>query len=81
MECHTEIDGKKLLVDFFTSGGILKGYRNYYGVPEEPDDEVEVEIVSIVDEETGDNQMDLLDTHEAELVESCMSTLESYNPN
>lgn len=76
MEAHTEIEGRMLLIDFYTHGGVLKGYRNSLGVPEEPDDELEIEVVSVIDEETGENLIGLVDSHEAELTEACYNSLQ-----
>ena len=55
-----------------------RGYRNSLGVPEEPDEDEDLDIETVIDENGNDRLSELTDSQVKELIDECMSDMGDY---
>ena len=72
MTTYALIDNREVVIDFLYSAPF-----KYCKVFNTPDDPAEVEIISVVYTDTGEDAMGLVDTHEYELTGACFNEMEA----
>lgn len=55
-----------------------RGYRNSLGVPEEPDEDEDLDIKTVIDEKGIDRLSELTYSQVKELIDECMSDMSDY---
>lgn len=62
----------------YTYTPACRGYRNSLGVPEEPDEDEDLDIKTVIDEKGIDRLSELTDSQVKELMDECMSDMSDY---